>query len=259
VVIKTFPPGRAFTPFLRSFEIIETAEDESVTRTLLPHTTIIIGFRYSGAATLLDGKSVGPLPAATVTGLRNSVRQMHTSPNGGIVLAKFRAAGASAFFREPLHQLFGKVRALDELMDRDAVAATLRRIASATRDSERIALLAQFLVTQYRETTPDRLVSAALHATSASGGAIRVGDLARDLGVSQDTLEKRFRRIVGGSPKQFASIVRLRRAIELARESGTLTTLALDAGYYDQSHFNRDFRATTGFAPSEFFGTVQYC
>jgi hypothetical protein len=107
VVIKEFAPGPAFTPFLRKFEIIETAEHESVTRTLLPDTTIIIGFRYSGAATLLDGKSTGVLPDATVTGLRNSVRQMHTSTNGGIVLAKFRAAGASAFFGDPLHQLFG--------------------------------------------------------------------------------------------------------------------------------------------------------
>jgi len=98
-----------------------------------------------------------------------------------------------------------------------------------------------------------------LHAICAAAGAIRVGQIARDLRVSQDTLEKRFRRVVGASPKQFASIVRLRRAVELSRETTTLTALAQDAGYYDQAHFIRDFRAVTGDAPGHFFLNASYC
>ena len=102
-------------------------------------------------------------------------------------------------------------------------------------------------------------MSAALRAIGAAAGAIRVRTLAQDLGISQDALEKHFRRIVGATPKQFATIVRLRQAVEPSRQSPSLTALALDAGYYDQSHFIRDFRAITGDAPGHFFQHARFC
>lgn len=260
VIVTQFAPGAALAPFVRGFEIVET-QDEAVTRTLLPDTTVVLGFRYAGAATLLDddASSGRVLPDAVVTGLRVSVRRMHTAAHSGIVLAKFRAAGAASFFTGPLHHLFGTMRALSELMDAADVAAASRRIAGATTHAERLTIVEQFLLARQRPFEPDPIVSGALRAIGAAAGAIRVGMLARDLQVSEDTLEKRFRRIVGASPKQFATLVRLRRAVDLSRESDSLTTLALDAGYYDQSHFIRDFRAITGDAPGHFFGTTTYC
>lgn len=257
MVVKRFAPSPALTPFVRTYEIV-TAE-EAVTRTLLPDPGIVIGFRYAGCATLLNGAPTRPLPNAAITGLRTSVRQMHTAANSGIVLAKFRAAGAVSFFKEPLHHLFGTMRALGGLFDEEDVAITSRRIVAATSDAERIAELERFMLAQHQPTSPDPIVSAALHAICSAAGAIRVNAVARDLQISQDTLEKRFRRVVGATPKQFASIVRLRRAVELSGEHTSLTALALDAGYYDQSHFIRDFRAITGTPPGHFFGTVTYC
>ncbi len=38
---------------------------------------------------------------------------MHTAANSGIILAKFRAAGAAPFFMEPLHHLFGAMLSPD--------------------------------------------------------------------------------------------------------------------------------------------------
>lgn len=258
MVVTTFAPRPALAPFVRAFEIVETS-DEAATRTLLPETSIVLGFRHAGTATLLNEAPDRPLPAAVVTGLRSSVRQMRTAAHSGIVLAKFRAAGAAAFGLPPLHDLFGQTRALADLMDAEAVAAASRRVVAASSREERVAIVEQFLLTQHRAAPPDAIVGGALHAIGAAAGAIRVGALAAQLQVSQDTLERRFRRIVGASPKQFATIVRLRRAVELSRESDSLTMLAVDAGYYDQSHFIRDFRAITGDTPGHFFGTTTYC
>lgn len=287
MVIKQFAPSPALAPFIRGYEIIETRD--AVTRTLLPDTCVIIGFRYAGSSTLLNGdaknanlrngdarsgdaRSRGnddgtprdsvttraPLPNICVTGLRTSVREMHTAANSGIILAKFRAAGAAPFFTEPLHHLFGTACPLTEIDDDDA-ATRIRAIVNAATDDERVAQVEQFLLTRHRPTEPNAVVSAALRAIGAAAGAIRVRALAQDLGISQDALEKHFRRIVGASPKQFATIVRLRQAVELSSQSPSLTALALDAGYYDQSHFIRDFRAITGDAPGHFFQHARFC
>lgn len=71
---------------------------------------------------------------------------------------------------------------------------------------------------------------------------------------SQDTIEKRFRRAVGMTPKHYARLSRLRYAAALFRPGMCFTDLALDAGYFDQSHFIRDVKAVTGETPRQFFG-----
>jgi AraC-like DNA-binding protein len=261
VVIKQFAPSPVLAPYLRAYEIIET--QDAVARTLLPDTCIIIGFRYAGSSTLLNDDAPrgnmrrGPLPNICVTGLRTSVREMHTAANSGIILAKFRAAGAAPFFTQPLHRLFGSMCPLTDLSAEDS--ARIRAIVNAATDDERVGHVEQYLMTRYRPTEPHAVVSAALRAIAAAAGAIRVRALAQDLGVSQDALEKHFRRIVGATPKQFATIVRLRQAVDLSRQSPSLTALALDAGYYDQSHFIRDFRAITGATPGHFFQHARFC
>jgi AraC-like DNA-binding protein len=55
------------------------------------------------------------------------------------------------------------------------------------------------------------------------------------------------------SPKLYARIVRFRGALAMVeRGQGSLADVALSAGYYDQPHFNADFRELTGWSPSEF-------
>jgi DNA-directed RNA polymerase specialized sigma24 family protein len=50
---------------------------------------------------------------------------------------------------------------------------------------------------------------------------------------------------VGASSKQLATILRLRRAIQASRQGESLTRLSIDAGYFDQPHFVREFRSYT--------------
>src|SRR5690606_33864384 len=99
----------------------------------------------------------------------------------------------------------------------------------------------------------DRLVQLAVNAIRLRPATVRVGRLAQELGLSRDRLEKRFRRIVGSSPKQLASILRLHCAVSSYRPGLTLTQLSIDAGYADQSHFNREFRLVTGATPQHLF------
>jgi AraC-like DNA-binding protein len=98
-----------------------------------------------------------------------------------------------------------------------------------------------------------------VRAIRAAPGSIRIRALAARLGLSQDRLEKRVRRAVGASPKQLASILRLRRAVDAYRPGASLTRLSADAGYFDQSHFIREFRSVTGEAPQRFFGAGDHC
>jgi len=67
-------------------------------------------------------------------------------------------------------------------------------------------------------------------------------------------LERRFRLVAGLSPKRLAVITRLQAAFALldAGAEPSLTDVAHRCGYFDQSHFIRDFRAVTGIPPGRF-------
>jgi AraC-like DNA-binding protein len=194
-------------------------------------------------------------------GMRSTGRHLFTSPGGAIILAQFHAGGAAVFFDLPLHQLFDAASSLEELIEPREIEATSARIAKAESHEQRVTVLEQFLLMQ-RARIPrseDRLVARVLHAIGADPGSFRVAPFAGKLGISVDALEKRFRRAVGASPKQLASIMRLRRAVEARDESSSLTRLAVDAGYYDQAHFVRHFKAVTGVAPRAFLASIADC
>ena len=255
--MRTFAPSQALFPFVRRFEVIETSAE--TTRTLLPDTGLVVGFRYAGQATLLEAESPLVVPDNSVAGLRSTARRMMTSAGGGLVVAKLREACAGRFFAGPLHELFGQTLSLDDLAHPREVARASSRIREAHDDTERIATFEQFLLDVARPWHPDPVVLCVLRAIDAASGAIRVGALAKIAALSQDALEKRFRRAVGLTPKQYALIIRLRRAVDSYAHGGSLTQISFDAGYSDQSHFIRQFRQVTGEAPRRLLSAQEYC
>ncbi|WP_243318434.1 AraC family transcriptional regulator [Geothrix paludis] len=256
--VHAFAPTEALALFVRAFEIIEA--DGAMEKLLIPETGLILGFRYAGSSSLVEGATRLEVPDHVVTGLRATARRMVTAAGSGIVLAKFRDGAAGAFFDPPLHQLFGATLPLEELVDPRAVEAASASIRAARDHRARVDALERFLLAQRarRDWPGDPVVGAALRAIRADP-SLRVAPLAGDLGLSVDGLEKRFRRSVGASPKQVASILRLRRALGAHRPGTPLTRLALDAGYYDQAHFIRQVVAAVGVAPRAFLQAAAFC
>ena len=73
-------------------------------------------------------------------------------------------------------------------------------------------------------------------------------------GYSHRTLISLFRRSVGLTPKQYVRVLRFQRVLETVSvaEKTSLVDVAMEAGYSDQAHFNREFRAFAGVTPTEY-------
>jgi AraC-like DNA-binding protein len=180
---------------------------------------------------------------------------MHMPTNGVTVVAAFRPLGAAQFLALPLHEVFGAMVPLAEFVHPADIREVEDHLVAARDARAHAAILDAFLVRRLRAGGEDSLARAAVDRITMAGGNIRIQTLARELGTSVDPLEKRFRRVVGASPKQFASIVRFRRAIAAQGSGRTLAEVAHASGYFDQSHFVREFRAFTGEPPSRFLDT----
>lgn len=251
MITERFLPTDRLRPFIKTFMIIDS--EQGMVNKLLPGTFIVMAFRYKGSVRYAQEHSETCMPPSAVTGLRNSMRLIDYAKETATLLVIFNEGGASALIKEPLHELFGRSVALDNLIHRPIVSELEERLAEAKNNQQRVDIVEEFLLAGLNETVQDRLVAEAVRKIQLVSGSIRIKDLATDLSISQDPFEKRFRRIVGTSPKQFSTIVRLRTLISQYSPTQSLTESAYRAGYFDQAHFIKDFKTFTGQTPHLFF------
>ena len=85
-------------------------------------------------------------------------------------------------------------------------------------------------------------------------------DLSTKYDFSTKNLERIFCKKVGLTPKKFARIMRFQKAHKkISREGlGNLIIVALSAGYFDQAHFNREYKKLIGYNPSNETMSILY-
>jgi len=248
--INAVIPTELLRPFILTYLIIDSPE-EGINK-VLPDTSLVLAFHYKGSVSCVADNTDINLPSSSISGLRKSMRSFHYSKGTGNILVLFKEAGAAAFFKNPLHQLFNETVSLDQVISHRDLAVIEEQMAGAKNDTQIIDRIEKFLLSALYDHTPDKLISAALQMIHLAKGTIKIKNLADALYISQDAFEKRFRRVVGASPKQFSSIV-LMKSITRRPMKRRLSDIAFDAGYCDQPHFNKDFRLFTGQTPTEFY------
>lgn len=79
---------------------------------------------------------------------------------------------------------------------------------------------------------------------------ISVAKLASVASLSVSQFERRFRRVFGQTPSRFLIRYRLTRASQiLVRSDESLSEIAHEVGFYDHSHFSREFKKQFGQSP----------
>lgn len=131
----------------------------------------------------------------------------------------------------------------------------LDKLYTATDDQARLKIIQGFLLSQLKEREEDRLVTGALQHIYGSRGTVRIAALAAKLHTSQSPLEKRFRAVVGASPKKFASIVRSQYMLEALKHNNQNIAEHLLA-YHDQAHFIKDFKKFSSVTPDQYLRTI---
>ncbi|MBZ9792179.1 AraC family transcriptional regulator [Rhizobium sp. 3T7] len=109
-----------------------------------------------------------------------------------------------------------------------------------------------------RKGTSGKLVESVAWLRANYGSEIAVADLARDVGMSVPSYHVRFKNLTGSSPMQYVKAMRLHEArLMIARQSGTIATVAASVGYVSPAQFSRDFKRHFGRTASEEVKWVQ--
>jgi len=170
----------------------------------------------------------------------------------------FTILGMRLFLGRPLADLTNRGIALEEIF-----GSAARRLTSELHDAPtweaRFDLLDREIATRIESARrPASEVLCTWTRIVNSGGLVTIGSLVDETGWSQKHLISQFREHIGLAPKMFARVMRFGSAVDRLRRRNhtSLTELALDCGYYDQAHFDRDFRVFAGVTPTELLTTL---
>jgi len=163
-----------------------------------------------------------------------------------------RPGGAHALLGVPAQELLNQHVPLEALAK--FRANELReRMAESEEPGVLFRILERELLQRLQVASPDRAVLRGIELAGQCMGPLpQTRDLAADLGCSQRILIASFKKWTGYTPRLYFRLERFQRAVR--RLAGDfrrdLAELALELGYYDQAHFNHEFREFSGLNPA---------
>jgi AraC-like DNA-binding protein len=186
-----------------------------------------------------------------LAGVRSNFQVIDTSEQEYVAGVAFRPGGAVPFLRMPADETSDADVPLDTLWGyRRAAALRERLLESRSLD----AMLDVLEATLQEMWTPPGLHPAVTFALAAFDRipTTSITAVTDTIGLSPKRFIERFKLEVGMTPKRYCRIRRFQRALALANGSRDVdwTRVALDCGYFDQAHFNHDFRSFAGLTPT---------
>ncbi|MEI5985139.1 MULTISPECIES: helix-turn-helix domain-containing protein [Sphingobacterium] len=85
---------------------------------------------------------------------------------------------------------------------------------------------------------------------------LSISQIAEEVGFSRQYISRYFKNMIGKTPNSFRKIQRFRNAIQPIKTTSSLTDLGNQVGFFDQSHFIKDFKSITSITPKDFFKKV---
>jgi AraC-like DNA-binding protein len=255
---QTFEPGEALNRLVKCYWILENPREENPqAQTIVPDGCMEMIFHYGDVYQqyLETGDSIIQ-PRCFVIG--QLTRPLEIMPTGitGIFAVRFHPEGFLAWATVPIKELENKAVSLGQLFGKDGLEIE-HRILKARSVSERITHIETFLISRLtRADTLDRIIKSTVETILTANGQLSVEDLSRHIQINRRQLERKFSTAIGLSPKQLSKTIRLQAMLKLllTKKFTSLTALAYEGEYYDQSHFIKDFREFTGYTPGEFYG-----
>lgn len=193
---------------------------------------------------------------AIVLGASSQSGVIDRTAQADVAGVQFRMGGGFPFFGYPAGEFQDATVSLEDVWGR--AARDLReRLLSAPDGPSRAALIEEALVAQARPIERHPAVGYAVREFHRAPAPPSVLDVTAEVGLSPKRFIQLFREQVGLPPKLFGRVRRFQGAVKSAfgRPDVDWAGIALDAGYYDQPHFVREFRDFSGMTPGSYLAS----
>ena len=175
------------------------------------------------------------------------------TPSVHMLGVRFHPCGLTAFCKPPSLNFYEPGGpAANDLLFTDSFAESL---CEAQTLQQQICLIERFLIHRLKDNYEiDPQIPFAVQQINRSKGRLPILQLMDEICICQRHFERKFKAYTGYTPKEYSRIMKFRNTIDLLKNCipDNLLTIAVEAGYYDLSHFNKEIRQLSGNTPASF-------
>jgi AraC-like DNA-binding protein len=254
--IKTFLPSNILSPYIKYYWIY-TTDKESLTEVIYPsgYVELAINISNGNLTTMINDRYI-KMPNIEVLG-QLTLPGKFTITNGiRLLIIRFYPYASSLFFPNKVSDFTNDSIDLNDILNNEAIGLYNIMIEQDSIN-KKIDILELFLIQKLRSN--EKKLEKLKLAQSICGQIenyvepFRIKNLASYYGFSERYIQKLFLDFIGISPKSFFNIQRFNKSLKLIQSKDpSLTSIAYDCGYFDQSHFIREFKTFSGVTPSKF-------
>jgi AraC-like DNA-binding protein len=249
----TIQPIENLAKYVRCFWVLES--DGPYTHHSMADGCSEMVFHYNGIFDEI--KKTGAREKSFAAGLQGPTQNVtrYTIDRGfsmfGVYLYPF---AIPQLFSLPATELTNQFPDMESLMGKKGKDLE-ERMMVATDNDERVKIMSAFFEKQLtKASTQQHPVFDAISGIIRANGLVRIDSLSTQYFISTRQFERKFKELTGFPPKLFSRIIRFNAALrEYRNKNKSLMDIALDCGYYDQSHFISDFKEFSGLHPKQYF------
>ncbi|MEL6535454.1 MAG: helix-turn-helix domain-containing protein [Bacteroidota bacterium] len=256
---ETFAPHPDLDAIIKCHWILEVPADlEAPKQRVIPDGCIEMCFILGDDVKRFTSETDYLLQPRTMV-IGQITKPYYIQPTGHVntFAVRFYPYGFANFITRPIQELADKETPLTELFDEAAILALEKQIIEAASTEARIEAVESFLLGRLTDPSViDTIVQSTIEALSRTKGNESISSILKEDPSKRRSLERKFAKQVGISPKQLGKIIRLQAALKLILNNAgeKLAQVAYESEYYDQAHFIKDFKEFTGTNPKEYLG-----
>ncbi|HZE85296.1 MAG TPA: helix-turn-helix transcriptional regulator [Puia sp.] len=253
----SIPPKFTISRYVRSFWVLEgtVSDSEPYTHRTMADGSAEIFFHYKGIFDeLLPCNKTEKSILSGVSGPSQYFNRFCINENFAMFGVYLYPFALPKIFRIPASAFSNEMIDLDTLLGQKGNDLT-EQMMLAENTSGRVSIMTDFIEKRIAsDSSIDTPVLESVNCLIREKGAVRIDDLAKRYFLSSRQFERKFKEFAGFSPKLYSRIIRFQSAAaQYGNHTRTLTEIAYDCGYYDQSHFINDFKEFSGYHPKKYF------
>jgi AraC-like DNA-binding protein len=250
-------PSKILQPYIKQYWAIETIlpkgqeHSQRIIATGLPELTFYFGKRPTSDKRTLESNVL-------ISGQQNDYYDLLITDHLSVFSITFQPNGLSQFLKFPVSELRNQTVAANAIDKSFLPPHVEDQLAEAKSFKKRVeiaeALFVKLIATPIERVDHERMLQS-IQMIKSSKGSVSIDALASNACLSRKQFERKFLAYIGISPKQFLKIIRFQYTLFLNQSAAnhSLTSLAYEAGYYDQSHFINEIKELTGLTPKKLF------
>lgn len=261
MIFRQYTPSAILQPYVRHYYLFESDTATAFEDTVFPSGDMEMIFNLgAGVWEAATNNEFLRTPPVEFWGQITQPLAIRSKGRHTMLGVKFFPHSAAYFLKEDISSFNDQVCSLA-----DVIGAPVKLLHAQLLETEeinaRIALLEAFLVKQliYQEKKAGKIdkVANILTAIQTDPTEHHLNLVASRHNITPRYLHKLIYQYTGLSPRSLNRITRFQLSLKLlARNEQPLTAIAYECGYFDQSHFIRDFKTFTGVTPSSYLDSI---